>query len=293
MTREYKFFVTDAFTDRSFVGNPSGIVLIEGNMSDEEMQKAARELKHSETAFVRPLDRDIYDIRYFTPTEEVKLSGHGALSTFWTLAEQGYISNRKSKVTVVQHTKAGQLHAGIEFERDKLKFVNVELPVINSINMIDDVGKVSQAFSIDRDSIGIDEDMAPAVIDNGISTMVIPVKNRDMLFAINPKRRRMEVLAKKYGCVAFHLFYYDSGKGVTEQRNFSPTIGVWEESGTGTGSGAMYHYLKVNEKLAAEKLIARQGKGVERPSEIVVSGKNGSVYIGGRACIVMEGILRI
>ena len=153
--------------------------------------------------------------------------------------------------------------------------------------------EVSQAFSIDRDSIGIDEDMAPAVIDNGISTMVIPVKNRDMLFAINPKRRRMEALAKKYGCVAFHLFYYDSGKGVTEPRNFSPAIGVWEESGTGTGSGTMYHYLKVNEKLAAEKLIARQGKEVERPSEIVVSEKNGSVYIGGRACIVMEGILRI
>ncbi|MDY6044748.1 MAG: PhzF family phenazine biosynthesis protein, partial [Peptoniphilus sp.] len=68
MTREYKYFVTDAFADRSFVGNPSGVVLTQGNMSEDEMIKAARELNYSETTCIRKLDKDIYDIRYFSPT---------------------------------------------------------------------------------------------------------------------------------------------------------------------------------------------------------------------------------
>ena len=293
MTREYKFFVTDAFTDRSFLGNPSGIVLIEGYMSDEEMQKAAQELKHSETTCVRQLDRDIYDIRYFTPTKEVDLSGHAALSTFWTLAEQGFINYRGESVRILQHTKAGQLHVDIEFHDDKVKFVDVELPLMNSMKEIEDAEEVARAFSINREDVGIDEDMLPAVIDNGIATMVIPVKNKEVLLNLNPKRRRMEVLAEKYGCLAFHLFYYDSEKGVAEQRNFSPAIGIWEESATGTGSGAMYYYLKAKNKLAKEKLVANQGRKIGRSSEIFVHSKNERIYVGGTACIVMEGILRI
>lgn len=31
MAREYKYFITDAYTDRSFVGNPSGMVITEEN----------------------------------------------------------------------------------------------------------------------------------------------------------------------------------------------------------------------------------------------------------------------
>lgn len=73
MVREYKYFVADAYTDLSFVGNPSGIVLTEGKMTDEEMLKAARELKHSETTCIRRLDKDIYHVRYFSPVCEVSL----------------------------------------------------------------------------------------------------------------------------------------------------------------------------------------------------------------------------
>lgn len=293
MTREYKFFVTDAFTDRPFLGNPSGIVFIEGHMSDEEMQKAALELKHSETTCVRQLDRDIYDIRYFTPTKEVDLSGHAALSTFWTLAEQGFINCRGESVRILQHTKAGQLHVDIEFHGDKVKFVDVELPPMNSMKEIVDVEEVARAFSINSEDIGVDDHMLPTVIENGIATMVIPVKNIEVLLNLNPKRRRMEELAERHGCLAFHLFYYDSERGAAEQRNFSPAIGIWEESATGTGSGAMYFYLKAKNKLAKEKLVANQGRKIGRPSEIFIHSKNERIYVGGTACIVMEGILRI
>lgn len=164
---------------------------------------------------------------------------------------------------------------------------------MNSMKEIKDVEEVARAFSIKREDMGVDEDMLPAVIDNGIATMVLPVKNKEVLLNLNPKRRRMEELAEKYDCLTFHLFHYDSERGVAEQRNFSPAIGIWEESATGTGSGAMYYYLKAKNKLAKEKLVANQGRKIGRPSEIFVHSKNERIYVGGTACIVMEGILRI
>ena len=292
MVREYKYFVADAYTDLSFVGNPSGIVLTEGKMSDEEMLKAARELKHSETTCVRRLDKDIYHVRYFSPVKEVSLSGHAALAAFWTLAERGYIDGREETCRVRQYTKAGALHVDFHFADEEIRFVDVELPKMEIALEVEDVASVAAAFKLKEESIGGEKGLKPAVIDAGIKTMVIPLTSPDALRTLEPKRRRMGELTKKYGVQCFHLFYYDGASGVV-QRNFSPAVGIWEESGTGTGSGAMYFYLKEKGLLREEKIICRQGEEMGRPSEIVLREKDGSIYAGGKACVVMEGIMRL
>ena len=48
-------FVVDAFTSEPFRGNPAGVVLDHGD--DAWMQQVAAEMRHSETAFVRPTAR--------------------------------------------------------------------------------------------------------------------------------------------------------------------------------------------------------------------------------------------
>ncbi|MDY6044390.1 MAG: PhzF family phenazine biosynthesis protein, partial [Peptoniphilus sp.] len=271
----------------------SGVVLTQGNMSEDEMIKAARELNYSETTCIRKLDKDIYDIRYFSPTQEVDLSVHAALSTFWTLAERGYIDNREEKRSVLQYTKAGQLHVDITFHKDEVKFIDIELPSMSILHDVEDRESVAAAFGLDVEEIGIGEAINPVVIDNGIATMLIPIKERKSLLTVVPKRRRMKELSKRYHCLSYHLFYYDSASNTADQRNFSPAIGVWEEAGTGTGSGAMYYYLRSKHVFSADHLVARQGQEIGRPSEIYVSEKAGRIYVGGTARIVMEGIMRI
>ena len=49
-----KIYVMDAFAAKLFGGNQAGVALPEGDVSDETMRLIAAELKHSETAFVRP-----------------------------------------------------------------------------------------------------------------------------------------------------------------------------------------------------------------------------------------------
>ncbi|HOJ94840.1 MAG TPA: PhzF family phenazine biosynthesis protein, partial [Fervidobacterium nodosum] len=50
-----RLYIVDAFTDKLFLGNPAGVVLLDDNhqISKEKMQLLAKELRFSETAFVK------------------------------------------------------------------------------------------------------------------------------------------------------------------------------------------------------------------------------------------------
>src|ERR1043166_3129360 len=78
----------DAFTTVAHTGNPAGVVLDGKDLSDRDMQGVAREMNLSETAFLLPSSSAEADarIRWFTPTTEVPLCGHGTIAGFHVLA---------------------------------------------------------------------------------------------------------------------------------------------------------------------------------------------------------------
>ena len=89
-----KFQIVDAFTRQTFGGNPAGVVLLpEGAEfpADETMRKTAAELRYSETAFIKPLGGNRFQIRYFTPAAEVELCGHATIGSFHALQEMGLV----------------------------------------------------------------------------------------------------------------------------------------------------------------------------------------------------------
>lgn len=86
-----RMLVVDAFTDRPFGGNPAGVCPLETPADPEWMQRVAAEMRHSETAFVRPVDEADadYELRWFTPVVEVALCGHATLATAHALYDTG------------------------------------------------------------------------------------------------------------------------------------------------------------------------------------------------------------
>ncbi len=83
----------DAFTSRPFAGNPAAVCLLPTAREPAWMQLVAREMNTSGTAFLTAgalkNGEPCWDIRFFTPTVEVDLSGHTTLSAAHVLWETG------------------------------------------------------------------------------------------------------------------------------------------------------------------------------------------------------------
>jgi PhzF family phenazine biosynthesis protein len=79
MSLRHGLFCVDAFANRIGAGNPAGVCLLGQTADPEWMQTVAREMNHSETAFVEK-EKDGFGLRWFTPRTEVDLCGRGTLA---------------------------------------------------------------------------------------------------------------------------------------------------------------------------------------------------------------------
>ena len=73
----------DAFADRPFNGNQAAVMPLDSWLEDEVLLAIAEENNFAETAFVVRDDSGEADweLRWFTPTEEVRLCGHATLAS--------------------------------------------------------------------------------------------------------------------------------------------------------------------------------------------------------------------
>lgn len=75
-----EMFQVDAFTDRVFSGNSAAVVLLDDWLPDAVLQGIALENNLAETAFLKPQGEQ-WEIRWFTPTDEVPFCGHATLAS--------------------------------------------------------------------------------------------------------------------------------------------------------------------------------------------------------------------
>jgi PhzF family phenazine biosynthesis protein len=82
VTTPLPFFQVDAFAEAPFTGNPAAVMPLNDWLPDELMQAIGSENNLAETAFTVPSERDDadYDLRWFTPTLEIKMCGHATLA---------------------------------------------------------------------------------------------------------------------------------------------------------------------------------------------------------------------
>lgn len=102
MTREIGFRLVDVFAPRPLEGNQLCVVSEPGDLEHDRMLDVAREIAFSETTFVTATRPDGYDVRIFTPDEEIPFAGHPTLGTAYVLA-----SDRRIGPTATQVSAAG------------------------------------------------------------------------------------------------------------------------------------------------------------------------------------------
>jgi len=79
-----ELYQVDAFTGKMFGGNPAAVCPLETWLDDSVLQSIAAENNLSETAFFVGQDGS-YELRWFTPTNEVELCGHATLATAYVI----------------------------------------------------------------------------------------------------------------------------------------------------------------------------------------------------------------
>jgi len=119
----------DAFTDTAFAGNPAAVCLLPGPAEATWMQRVAREMNLSETAFLHPEGR-AYRLRWFTPTVEIDLCGHATVASAHVLWETGR-APRGARIDFLTRSgllSAEQRGAWIELDFPAKPVVEAEAP---------------------------------------------------------------------------------------------------------------------------------------------------------------------
>lgn len=287
-----KFYIVDAFTDELFGGNPAGIVFLDTDFPrDEIMRKTAAELRYSETAFIKQLSDKEFNIRYFTPAEEVDLCGHATIASFVAMQEEKLVS---SNGNYVLHSKAGILEIEI-----KDGFVMMEMGEATLSNEISDDEALKELYEI----MGIDVHRRPSLIpqmaSTGLMDIMMPVEDEKALNDISPDFRALSELSRKYEVVGVHAFCLavedERKEGITAHcRNFAPLYEIDEEAATGTSNGALTHYLFEHDIITDDSTcLFIQGEAMNRPSKIRSHISNGKIMVGGGAVILASGEINI
>ena len=285
-----KFYVVDAFTNTIFNGNQAGVVILDQAYDFPDraiMQKVAGELKHSETVFVKKVANKAYELRFFTPTEEVELCGHATLSCFTVLREEKLIEPG----VFLANTLAGTLEILVENTSVWIRMVKCDF--VKNLEKAE-YSEIYEAYGLDITDKP--EFLHPSIYKAGIADILLPVSSREKLNGVIQDKEKIIGISKKYSVVGVHMFYYNPNSETTAFcRNFAPLFGIDEESATGTSNAALTCYLhgkglvKTN---GINKFI--QGETMGKPSTICsrVDGSN-DIFIGGNAIISISGEFRL
>jgi len=97
-------FHIDAFTNRPLAGNPAAVMPMASFLSDAVLQAIAEENNLGDTAFLVPEGGD-YRLRWFTPSTEMPLCGHGTLASAAVVMERLEVGRKQ----VIFHSLSGPL----------------------------------------------------------------------------------------------------------------------------------------------------------------------------------------
>lgn len=297
MKNTYKIYQIDSFSNKKFFGNPAGVVYKADGLTEVDMQRIARELNNSETAFIFSSDSKEYDVhvRFFTPLREVPICGHATIAAHYVIALE---NNFKEKTCIRQKTGAGILLVEIE-------------PIDNSYNVIMTQGKVEfgdiiNGKNLDRlvSALGIDNDdlikEAPVqIVSTGHSKVMIGIKDYKQLHNLRPDMKELNKLSDIINCNGYFVFTFDSKEKdiLLKGRMFAPAIGIEEDPVTGNANGPVgayivkYNLVKIeNDNL---KFSAKQGMSIDREGTINVNvhienSEPIKVQVSGTATVVFK-----
>lgn len=258
------YWHVDAFADRPFAGNQAAVMPLEEWLPDDILQAIGEENNFAETAFVV---RDAtgaadWQLRWFTPTTEIRLCGHATLASGHVLLDTENGFGGGDRVTF-RTRQAGVL----EVRRSEAGY-ELALPAIPTAR-----GEFAEAVAL----LGA----SPREV------WLSPDRYGIYLFASEAEVRALAPDLRGLGALGDHQFICTAPGDATDvvSRVFVPGGGVDEDSVTGSAHAALTPFWA--DRLGREAFTAHQAS--RRGGDLTCRREGDRAWLGGPCVTVVEG----
>ncbi len=293
-----KFYWADVFATEALAGNPLPVVVEADSLGDATMKRITREFNQAETTFVLKPSRAgaTHRLRSFTvPGHEVFGAGHNALGAWLVLAAAGYLKGDAPSVIFHQELGEHVLPVELLFDSQELRRVVMKHSPPAFGATVTDAPALASALGLDVGDIDLARFPAQ-VVSTGAPHCLIPVRDRRGIDRARPDAERLLAIlgpAGGEGCYIFTLDPVDP-TATAHARFFNPTVGIYEDSATGTAAGPLAAQLVAKGIVPDEStVIIEQGYAMGRPSRLELRVSGDDVRLYGSGVVIAEGVLRI
>ena len=253
----------DAFTKTPFAGNPAAVCLLPEPASEDWMRNVAREMNLSETAFLVKSSQG-YELRWFTPSVEIDLCGHGTLASAHVLWETG---EARPDDAIRFSTRSGPLSASRDGDWIELDFPATPVAKCDAPPGLLETLGVSATF-----------------VGKSVFDYLVEVDNERDVRATTPDMGALSrldcrgVIVTSRSCDPAFDFV---------SRFFAPATGLDEDPVTGSTHCALGPYWQ--SRLGKSELAARQVSA--RGGDLRIRADGDRVRIAGQAVTVLHATL--
>jgi trans-2,3-dihydro-3-hydroxyanthranilate isomerase len=283
------YAIVDVFTDTPLHGNQLAVFEDGSALSDDQMQRLAREMNLSETVFLLPAENGgDARMRIFTPAAELPFAGHPVLGTAFVVGESRQLANVQLETAaaavpleLTRSRPAGTSRDGV----GEITFAWMRQPM-PAWGPFPGAAELLAALGVGKSGLPVES------YTNGPTHVYVELPDEAAVSALKPD---LTALAEFSGAAA----YCFAGSGRRwRSRMFAPGIGITEDPATGSAAGPLAIHLARHGRIGfGEEIEIRQGAEVGRPS-VLHARANGSpagiesVDVGGAAVIVARGEFR-
>ncbi|PEQ12076.1 PhzF family phenazine biosynthesis protein [Novosphingobium sp. PC22D] len=261
---EVPYWHVDAFADRPFAGNQAAVMILDAWPEDAELAAIGAENNFAETAF---LVRDAsgqadWELRWFTPTEEIRLCGHATLAS-------------------------GHVLLGLEPDRAAVRFATRKAGVL-------EVRRAGEMLEVALPAIATE----PADLPEAAAALgIVPVETRRNpdhynLFVLESEEqvRMVRPDVKALAALGNDSFTVTAPGRDTDivSRVFVPGAGVDEDSVTGSAHAVLTPYW--TRRLGRDRFTAYQASA--RGGRLACRLEGERVWLAGPSVTVVEGRFR-
>lgn len=288
-----KFYIVDVFAEEKYTGNQLAVFTDAGSVSDKQMQRIAKEMNYSETTFVVSTDirEGGYDVRIFTPEQELPFAGHPTLGTAYVLQQEII---KQPAQAIILNLKVGQIPVSLSYSNGTvdLLWMQQKPPTFNQIFVAEAIAQV-----LNLEVAEIDSRFPIQEVSTGVPFIIVPLKTQSALKRVKVNKDKYFELINTTQAKSLLVFCpetYSSANNLSV-RVFADYFGVPEDPATGSANGCLAGYLVQYSYCGEEPINLRveQGYEIGRPSLLLLKAqqKDGAieVSVGGKVIMVANG----